>query len=615
MNHQPATHSAMDEKYSIDQVREWLKQLSRDRYPIATTGRTTASICRPVIEMAVQKAGCILAYVKSVDPQRGRLILIAKEMHESFRPRCEHVDVLQTVDTGTSLTGLAVETKRIQYFQDVRKAYREHSFQDTALLAVLPPTASLLAIPILNIANPNQVLLVFTLYFDVGFALPEELKGLLQEHAKRLAYTVETNLRERTFRASLGVSQRLGGLDVLTDQAYAIFAESVRHSLQADQVTVYVHNEWAATAVTRRAESPAIVPTKGSVSRRGDPAPKLVCQVRDTNREMLANETEALGVEDEIFENDAHTLKGNVLLAPLHNISGQCKGVIRCVKAARNGGPTTHNLFTYDDLAIVEAMEQAFAAPLETLLAAEQRDVSLQKVAHELRVPTVAFGAVLERMEEECSEANFRFSHPHFREAWIYVDLMNRLVTELDMVRKGPSVMPIVLQETNIYTDVIIPAQRFLEPILRKRKFKRYQIRDSGFPTNLVLKLDAATITQVIFNLLENAIKYYPKNKAADTFSCTIVAKQRDRYIEIVISDNGPGIPREDRERIFEFGYRGNMAEESDVQGGGLGLWISRAVARRHNGNLVCRGEGETTQFVLSLPTPPNPRLFYQHIS
>lgn len=259
-------------------------------------------------------------------------------------------------------------------------------------------------------------------------------------------------------------------------------------------------------------------------------------------------------------------------------------------------------LFSYDDIAIVEAMEQAFGPPLETLLASEQREVSLKQLAHEVKVPVVAFRAVLERMQREYDQSTFRFQHSYFREANIYLDLMNRLVKELDIVRLGPSEVPLVLQETNLLADVINPDRRFIQPILRARKMLLQQLVHSGFESLPRLRVDAALITQVIFNLLENAIKYFPRDRPASEFKCSIHAEIAERCVEICVSDNGLGIVESDRERLFEFGIRGINAEQFDVQGGGLGLWISRAIARRHGGDLELRSLGRPTEFVLSLP-------------
>ena len=71
--------------------------------------------------------------------------------------------------------------------------------------------------------------------------------------------------------------------------------------------------------------------------------------------------------------------------------------------------------------------------------------------------------------------------------------------------------------------------------------------------------------------------------------------------IDIVFSDNGDGIVEADRERIFDYGYRSEGAERSNVSGTGLGCWLAREIAKRHGGELSVRSVARPFEIVLRL--------------
>jgi len=244
-------------------------------------------------------------------------------------------------------------------------------------------------------------------------------------------------------------------------------------------------------------------------------------------------------------------------------------------------------------------MSQAFIPPLDTLLESEKRRFSQQKLSHELRVPVATFRTLLTKMQDECREKEFHFQYPHFKEGAIYTDLMIRLLKELDIARFGPSHIPLRIQATNVKTEVVVPAMRFTIPLLRERRFFASQIEYLGFDRFPKLDIDPALLTQVVFNLLDNAIKYY-EGVSAD-FRCRIEGQITDDFFEIIGADNGPGIDEPQAETLFQYGRRG-ANRRANVFGEGLGLWISRAIARRHGGKLIIRKFRDWTTFVFQLP-------------
>jgi two-component system phosphate regulon sensor histidine kinase PhoR len=98
----------------------------------------------------------------------------------------------------------------------------------------------------------------------------------------------------------------------------------------------------------------------------------------------------------------------------------------------------------------------------------------------------------------------------------------------------------------------------------------------SGLP---VAKIDERAIEIAVINLVDNALKYAPGGDRI-----TISVQRLDRFLEIAVSDQGPGIPVEDRKRVFERFERGKGPVGSQVRGSGIGLALVKHIAEAHGG-------------------------------
>jgi signal transduction histidine kinase len=115
------------------------------------------------------------------------------------------------------------------------------------------------------------------------------------------------------------------------------------------------------------------------------------------------------------------------------------------------------------------------------------------------------------------------------------------------------------------------------------------------------LRGDAPALRRAIANLVSNAAKFAA---AGHWIAVRAAARPEHHAVELRVEDRGPGIPRQERERVFEPFYRGDAAERNQAPGSGLGLSLVRHVVRAHGGSVrVEPREGGGSAFVVELPT------------
>ena len=149
------------------------------------------------------------------------------------------------------------------------------------------------------------------------------------------------------------------------------------------------------------------------------------------------------------------------------------------------------------------------------------------------------------------------------------------------------------------YVDISDVVQKAIDAFDVKAREKNIKLvfekPEHSFPP---IKIDPARVGLAIQNLIDNALKYTPRNGAI-----AVKVEVVDEYMQITVADNGIGVPKNQMEKLFTKFFRGTNAVKQETDGSGLGLYIVKNIARRHGGDVWVKSEeGKGTTFYLALP-------------
>ena len=225
-----------------------------------------------------------------------------------------------------------------------------------------------------------------------------------------------------------------------------------------------------------------------------------------------------------------------------------------------------------------------------------ERRLFVSNVSHELRTPLTSVKSYLEALDEG---ALYEPVAPDFIKVSLNeTNRMMRMVTDLlHLSRIDNATSHLDVELINFTAFITFILNRF-DKMRSQDEDKKYElVRD--YPINSVwIEIDTDKMTQVIDNILNNAIKYSP-----DGGKITVSMKTTDDQMILSISDQGLGIPKEDLPKIFDRFYRVDKARSRAQGGTGLGLAIAKEIIKQHNGFIWAKSEyGKGSTFTIVLP-------------
>jgi two-component system sensor histidine kinase SenX3 len=228
-------------------------------------------------------------------------------------------------------------------------------------------------------------------------------------------------------------------------------------------------------------------------------------------------------------------------------------------------------------------------------LEAVRRDF-VANISHELKTPVGALALLAETLvAEDDPEVAHRLAERMLREAF----RVSRTIDDL-------------LELSRIEADEVddreqVSVRLFVgEAMDRVRGYadqREVTIEVDDISERLGVLGDRRQLVSATFNLLENAVKYSDEGG-----SVRVSSRTDGRTVDLVVEDDGIGIPRRDLERVFERFYRVDRARSRETGGTGLGLAIVRHVANNHAGDVLVEStEGQGSTFTLRLPVGAGP--------
>ena len=227
--------------------------------------------------------------------------------------------------------------------------------------------------------------------------------------------------------------------------------------------------------------------------------------------------------------------------------------------------------------------------------ATKAKDQFLAVMSHELRTPINAimgYSDLLDLGVKGPLNEDQRAMLLRVRETSKH--LLGLINEVLDLAKIGAGRMELVMVETELGVLVDRAVQQITP--LANSKGLRLDCAPASQP--VMVKADETRLTQIMINLISNAVKFTPHGQVAVSYAA------HDDMVEIRVRDSGPGIPENQRERIFEEFYQVEGGLSRTSGGTGLGLAIARRFARLMGGDIRVESVmGEGSVFIVTLPS------------
>ena len=225
-----------------------------------------------------------------------------------------------------------------------------------------------------------------------------------------------------------------------------------------------------------------------------------------------------------------------------------------------------------------------------------ERRLFVSNVSHELRTPLTSVKSYLEALDEGALSEPVA---PDFIKVSLdETNRMMRMVTDLlHLSRIDNATSHLDVELINFTAFITFILNRF-DQIRGQDEEKKYELVRDYPITSVWIEIDTDKMTQVIDNILNNAIKYSP-----DGGKITVTMKTTDDQMILSISDQGLGIPKQDLPLIFDRFYRVDRARSRAQGGTGLGLSIAKEIIKQHKGFIWAKSEyGKGSTFTIVLP-------------
>jgi signal transduction histidine kinase len=251
--------------------------------------------------------------------------------------------------------------------------------------------------------------------------------------------------------------------------------------------------------------------------------------------------------------------------------------------------------------AVIVALATASVLVRGVMRLSERRASFVSAVTHELRTPLTTFRLYSDMLQSGAVKEEKR---------GMYLSVLSREADRLSHLVENVLAFSQIERGSARSAVRVTTAAELLEP-MRERFESRLLTAGMTLEMDLSsaaasdpMKVDAAAVEHILFNLVDNAAKYASGGQLPNL---SIHIFRNDSRIEIHATDHGPGIAADERSRIFQAFHKSAHEAAESKPGVGLGLALSRRLAKSLGGSLTCRPSDQVgTCFVLTLPSAPS---------
>jgi signal transduction histidine kinase len=216
--------------------------------------------------------------------------------------------------------------------------------------------------------------------------------------------------------------------------------------------------------------------------------------------------------------------------------------------------------------------------------------------AHELRTPLSVISGYLDMLDREAIKELSNENIENLRSAIVGAGQLRELINKLlNIARIERGDMEIFLDKIDLAALTAKNVQEH-QPVATQRGHTLRFVSDSH--DAVYVPADTASIVEVLNNLIGNAVKYTP-----DGGQIQVAVTANDNEARVEVTDNGPGVPEELRDKLFSKFYRAERNMIANTRGTGLGLFISKTVIELQHGTIgIAPDQGHGSTFYFTLP-------------
>jgi len=227
-------------------------------------------------------------------------------------------------------------------------------------------------------------------------------------------------------------------------------------------------------------------------------------------------------------------------------------------------------------LAVMLALSSLWLAARAQIKLAQKKDDFISAVSHELRTPLTSIRMYSEMLEKNWVKSKDKLTE-YYKSMRQESERLSRLienVLDFSRIQRGRKKYAFNLGDINACIAEVV---EMMTPYAAEHGFSIR--KDFGELTQATFDRDA--VTQIVVNLLDNAIKYA---RRAEDKTITVRTRSVAQFVTIEVEDHGPGVPHRQRKKVFEQFYRCGCEATRETAGTGLGLALVKKFAQAHNG-------------------------------